>query len=214
MAYYPRLRDLREDADLTQDELVKQLGMHKTTYTNYEQGKREPPFELIIRLAKLYGVSIDYIAGLAPRPMPLPPQKQKFRILYPPPEIIANAIFLAGVFFMNKKWWGTLGGFGAGVINGLLGAGGGMVAVPLLSALGVRGKKSHATALMVIVPLSLVSAVLYLVQGRVTVMDALPWLPGSLLGAYLGSRLMPKISTGWLKLVFGGLMLWGGIRLL
>ena len=81
-------------------------------------------------------------------------------------------------------------------------------------ALGVRGKKSHATALMVIVPLSLVSAVLYLVQGRVTVMDALPWLPGSLLGAYLGSRLMPKISTGWLKLVFGGLMLWGGIRLL
>ena len=78
----------------------------------------------------------------------------------------------------------------------------------------VRGKKSHATALMVIVPLSLVSAILYLVQGRVTVMDALPWLPGSLLGAYLGSRLMPKISTGWLKLVFGGLMLWGGIRLL
>lgn len=115
---------------------------------------------------------------------------------------------------MYKKWWGALGGFGAGVINGLLGAGGGMVVVPLLSALGVRGKKSHATALMVIVPLSLVSAILYLVQGRVTVMDALPWLPGSLLGAYLGSRLMPKISTGWLKLVFGGLMLWGGIRLL
>lgn len=114
---------------------------------------------------------------------------------------------------MHKKWWGTLGGFGAGVINGLLGAGGGMVVVPLLSALGVRGK-SHATALMVIVPLSLVSVVLYLVQGRVTVMDALPWLPGSLLGAYLGSRLMPEISTGWLKLVFGGLMLWGGIRLL
>ena len=49
---------------------------------------------------------------------------------------------------MHKKWWGTLGGFGAGVINGLLGAGGGMVVVPLLSALGARGKKSHATALI------------------------------------------------------------------
>ena len=48
----------------------------------------------------------------------------------------------------------------------------------------------------------------------VILMATLPWLPGSLLGAYLGSRLMPKISTGWLKLVFGGLMLWGGIRLL
>ncbi len=64
MRYYPRLRDLREDADLTQDQLVKALGMHKTTYTNYEQGKREPPFELIIRLAQFYNVSIDYIAGL------------------------------------------------------------------------------------------------------------------------------------------------------
>ena len=65
MQYYPRLRDLREDADLTQDELVKILKMHKTTYTNYEQGKREPPFELIIKLAKFYNVSIDYIAGIS-----------------------------------------------------------------------------------------------------------------------------------------------------
>ncbi len=65
MGYYPRLRDLREDADLTQEELVKLLKMHKTTYTNYEQGKREPLFELIIKLAKFYDVSIDYIAGLS-----------------------------------------------------------------------------------------------------------------------------------------------------
>lgn len=64
MQYYPRIRDLREDRDLTQDQLVKILQMHKTTYTNYEQGKREPPFEFIIKLAKLYDVSIDYIAGL------------------------------------------------------------------------------------------------------------------------------------------------------
>lgn len=68
MAYYPRLRDLREDKDLTQEQLVKILGMHKTTYTNYEQGKREIPFELVIRLAKLYDVSIDYIAGLRREP--------------------------------------------------------------------------------------------------------------------------------------------------
>lgn len=54
--------------DLTQDELVKKLGMHKTTYTNYEQGKREPPFDLIIKLAKFYNVSIDYIAGLTDSP--------------------------------------------------------------------------------------------------------------------------------------------------
>lgn len=68
MQFYPRMRDLREDMDLTQDQLVKILNMHKTTYTNYEQGKREPPFELIIKLAKLYNVSIDYIAGLTDNP--------------------------------------------------------------------------------------------------------------------------------------------------
>ena len=74
MAYYPRLRDLREDADLTQEQLVKNTG-DATTYTNCEQGKREPPFELIIRLAKLYRVSIDYIAGLTPYPAPLRSRK-------------------------------------------------------------------------------------------------------------------------------------------
>lgn len=69
--YYRRLRDLREDHDLTQDELVRILNMHKTTYTNYEQGKREIPFSLVIQLAKLYNVSIDYIAGLIDEPKPI-----------------------------------------------------------------------------------------------------------------------------------------------
>lgn len=69
--YYSRLRDLREDKDLTQIDLVNILGIHKTTYTNYEQGKREIPFALAIRLAKFYDVSLDYIAGLTDDPIPL-----------------------------------------------------------------------------------------------------------------------------------------------
>ncbi len=56
---YLRLRDLREDHDLTQEQLVQQLNMHKTTYTNYEQGKRELPFSLGIRLA-LRGENLYY----------------------------------------------------------------------------------------------------------------------------------------------------------
>lgn len=71
MAFYPRLKDLREDRDLTQTQLVEILQMHKTTYTNYEQGKREIPFDLVIRLAKFYNVTIDYIAGLINEPRPL-----------------------------------------------------------------------------------------------------------------------------------------------
>ena len=71
MALYSRLRDLREDMDLTQTELVEILGMHKTTYTNYEQGKREIPFSLAIRLAKFYNVSLEYIAGIINTAIPL-----------------------------------------------------------------------------------------------------------------------------------------------
>ena len=70
--YYRRLKDLREDHDLTQTQLVELLGMHKTTYTNYEQGKREIPFSLVIRLARLYDVSIDFIAEFTDEPLPLP----------------------------------------------------------------------------------------------------------------------------------------------
>ena len=77
MAYYQRLKDLREDKDLTQTQLVEILGMHKTTYTNYEQGKREIPFELVIRLAKFYNVTIDYIAGLTDTPSALNSRKNK-----------------------------------------------------------------------------------------------------------------------------------------
>ena len=69
--HYPRLRDLREDHDLTQDQLVARLELNKTTYTNYEQGKREIPFALAIRLAQLYNVSLDYIAGLTAEPRPV-----------------------------------------------------------------------------------------------------------------------------------------------
>lgn len=71
MAYYRRLRDLREDHDLTQTQLVEILKMHKTTYTNYEQGKREIPFEIVIKLAKFYDISIDYIAELISEPRSL-----------------------------------------------------------------------------------------------------------------------------------------------
>ena len=65
MPYYRRLRDLREDNDLTQSQLVEKLGMHKTTYTNYEQGKRDLPLSVAIALAKFYKVSLDYLAGLS-----------------------------------------------------------------------------------------------------------------------------------------------------
>lgn len=64
MGYYPRLRDLREDSDLSIRKLADLIHMQRTTYYNYETGKRELPFELAITLANYYNVSLDYIAGI------------------------------------------------------------------------------------------------------------------------------------------------------
>lgn len=66
MAYYQykRIRDLREDAGLSQMKISEILHMHKTTYTRYETGEREIPFNIAILLAKYYDVSLDYLAGL------------------------------------------------------------------------------------------------------------------------------------------------------
>ena len=64
MYSYQRIKDLREDADKTQQDIADIFGMYLTTYRRYETGEREPPFNFIIRLAKFYNISIDYIAGL------------------------------------------------------------------------------------------------------------------------------------------------------
>ena len=64
MQYYQILRNLREDNDLTQKDISRVCYLGKNTYYNYENGNREMPFSLVIELAKIYKVSLDYIAGL------------------------------------------------------------------------------------------------------------------------------------------------------
>lgn len=64
MEYYPRLKDLREDRDLKQEEVAKVIGTDQSYYAKYEKGIRPISFERVIMLAKFYNVSIDYIAGL------------------------------------------------------------------------------------------------------------------------------------------------------
>ena len=101
-----------------------------------------------------------------------------------------------------------------GIVNGLFGAGGGMIAVPLLRHSGLEGKSAHSNAIAVIVPITLLSAAIYIYKGSVNLSDALIYLPTGLLGAYLGTVCLKKISTVWLKRIFGGFMVYAGIRLL
>ena len=60
---YRRLRDLREDHDLTQTEVAKMLGMSQTGSSKYETGENDIPTDVLIKLAKFYNTSIDYLLG-------------------------------------------------------------------------------------------------------------------------------------------------------
>ena len=64
MGMYPRIRDLREDKDLSQEDLAKLLNISQTTYSRYETGKLDIPSQSLIALAKFYHVSVDYLLGL------------------------------------------------------------------------------------------------------------------------------------------------------
>lgn len=64
---YQRIRDLREDADLTQTKVATYLGMSQTGYSKYETGENDIPTQVLIKLSKLYHVSVDYLLGLTDR---------------------------------------------------------------------------------------------------------------------------------------------------
>ena len=60
---YRRIRDLREDNDLTQTQIAKMLGMSQTGYSKYETGENDIPTQVLIKLADFYKTSIDYLLG-------------------------------------------------------------------------------------------------------------------------------------------------------
>lgn len=66
--YFQRIRDLREDADLSQREIAAYLGIQQTVYSRYERGFQTMPLEHLIRLADYYNVSTDYLLGRTQRP--------------------------------------------------------------------------------------------------------------------------------------------------
>ena len=65
-----RIRDLREDNDLTQTEIANYLHIKQNTYSQYENGQRQLPIEVLIALAKFYKTSTDYILGLTDEKKP------------------------------------------------------------------------------------------------------------------------------------------------
>ena len=70
---YPRIRDIREDNDLSQKDVAAILNVAQRTYSGYENGSRNIPVECVVKLALFFGVSADYLLGLTNTKEPYPP---------------------------------------------------------------------------------------------------------------------------------------------
>lgn len=116
--------------------------------------------------------------------------------------------------FKNKNVITALSGLLIGTVNGLMGAGGGMLAVPLLKKCGMEQKAAHVNAVAVILPICIMSAGLYLFDGKVAFKDALPFIPSGIVGSLLGTAIIKRISPVYLKRIFAAIMVYSGIRLI
>lgn len=107
--------------------------------------------------------------------------------------------------------------FGAliGLINGFFGGGGGMVVVPVLNKLfGMEQKKAQATALFVILPISLVSTIVYLCHRSISFAQGWPVIVGIVVGGVVGATLLNKMNNKVIKGIFVFFMLLGGVGML
>lgn len=109
----------------------------------------------------------------------------------------------------------TLIGAAAGLLNGLFGAGGGIIVVPLLERLHLKPQQAHATSLAIILPLSVASAISFWMQGiRVPPLYLLWLLPAGFAGAWLGSKWLPHVRGTLLQRIFGVFLVISGARLI
>lgn len=116
---------------------------------------------------------------------------------------------------MKRTIGAGFAGFGAGALNGLLGAGGGMVLIPLLHALtDVEDNKLFGTSVTILMSVCVVSLLFSDGWETFSFMQAFPYLLGSAIGGILAGKLGKKIPSLWLHRVLGILILWGGIRYL
>ena len=115
----------------------------------------------------------------------------------------------------RKKFKTAFSGFCAGAVNGLFGAGGGMVLVPLLSTdRTLEETEVFPASVSIILPMCLVSLFISATETGLPWNNALPYLIGSVFGGILAGLIGRKIPTTWLHRGLGILILWGGFRYL
>ena len=101
-----RIKDLREDNDITQKEIAEYLHIKQNTYSQYENGQRQLPIDALIALAKFYNTSTDYILGLTNETKPYKKQSPEFiapsSILFKAYAFCHSAAFAADILFMSS----------------------------------------------------------------------------------------------------------------
>lgn len=115
----------------------------------------------------------------------------------------------------KKNFLLSLAGCAVGAVNGAFGGGGGMIVVPLLTGVGKKPPLvAHATAILIILPVSLVSSVVYLVNGLFDTELFMAVGLGVMLGGFLGARLLGKVSPAAATLAFAAVMLAAGLKMI
>lgn len=133
---------------------------------------------------------------------------------------IGNADFIVMQSQPQKKkhisvWWLGVIGLVIGFINGFWGGGGGMLCVPTLSSIiGLPEKKSHATAILIMLPLCVVSFIVYLFNGVFEWGTTLKVTVGFVIGGALGALLLKNLSNTVLRIIFAVIIIASGVKLL
>lgn len=117
------------------------------------------------------------------------------------------------ILIMSKAIYLLIGAV-TGAANGLFGAGGGMLAVPMLEYAGYDAKSAHSTSIAITMPLSIVSTVIYSLKSQIDFELALKFIPFGLLGAYVGARLLKKVTNKLLSKAFAVILIISGLRLI
>ncbi len=116
---------------------------------------------------------------------------------------------------LKDKILSVLTGSVTGLINGVFGGGGGMIVVPMLTELlKKKKKKAHATAILIILPLSIASGVVYALFSGIKWATVGEVTLGFVAGGALGALLLRKMSATWVQIVFALVMMTAGIKML
>lgn len=114
---------------------------------------------------------------------------------------------------MDKKWRYCITGGLAGLANGLFGSGGGLFLVPMLTRwTDMPERKAFATSVGVVLPLSVISAGVYFLNGAVDLSLGWPYIIGGAIGGLLSGRMFKRVPVKWLRRGFGALMVYCGAK--